>query len=84
MAKQRAGKGKSTPKTDENLKEGKSSSASKNDKKPQELKIKNPVRAGQTVFGITGKPVEFDEVGVAIVSEAEYKHFLKVPGYKKA
>ena len=87
MAKQRAGKGESNSalKNDEKSKEKKASPGPKNDEKPKELKIKNPIRAGQTVFGTTRKPVEFDETGVAIVSsEVDYKHFLKVPGYKKA
>lgn len=48
------------------------------------FRIKNTVRAGQAVYGVTGKPVEFDEEGIAAVPKAEFEHFLKVPGYTKA
>ena len=59
----------------------------KDDKKSgnSKFQIKNLVRANQAVYGITPrKPVVFDEDGIAVVSKAEYEHFLKVPGYKKA
>jgi PDZ domain-containing secreted protein len=47
----------------------------------QEYKIRNRKRAGQIVFGVTGKPVQFDSEGVAIVSKTEYDHFKKLPAY---
>lgn len=49
----------------------------------KEYRIKNLLRAGTSVYGITGKPIEFDEEGIAIVSKAEFEHFLKVPGYSE-
>lgn len=52
-------------------------------KPEKEYRIKNPLRAGTSVYGITGKPIGFDEEGIAIVSKAEFEHFLKVPGYSE-
>ena len=52
-------------------------------KPKKEYRIKNLLRAGTSVYGITGKPSEFDEEGIAIVSKAEFEHFLKVPGYSE-
>ncbi len=75
------------PETD--LPENPSALDPKDDKKDKKsgsskFQIKNLVRAGQSVYGITpGKPAVFDEDGIAVVSKAEYEHFLKVPGYKK-
>ena len=52
-------------------------------KPKKEYRIKNLLRAGTTVYGITGKPIGFDEEGIAIVSKAEFEHFMKVPGYSE-
>ena len=46
------------------------------------LKIKNENRKGQSVSGMSKKPVVFDENGEAEVDEQDYEHFIKVPGYE--
>jgi hypothetical protein len=50
--------------------------------KPLNGKIKNPEVANRTVYGATGKPVVFDDKGVAECDEADGLHFMNVPGYK--
>lgn len=45
--------------------------------------IRNPQRANQTVYGVTGKPVTFDSDGIAEVESADYDHFPRVPGYSR-
>jgi len=53
-------------------------------KKPK-YEIRNRNRAGQTVFGVVpGEEVVFNGEGIAEVSEENYKHFIKIPGYSKA
>lgn len=50
----------------------------------KKYRIKNVRRAGTSVYGVSGKSVEFDEEGIAVVPKAEFEHFLKVPGYTEA
>ena len=52
-------------------------------KKAKTYRIVNRNQAGQAVHGMEGY-AEFDEDGVAVVSEIDYEHFLKVPGYSEA
>lgn len=48
------------------------------------LKVKNTLLAGKTLYGVTGKPIYFNEEGIAEPVAADYEHLLKVPGYEKA
>lgn len=48
------------------------------------LKVKNTILAGKTLYGVTGKPIYFNEEGIAEPVAADYEHLLKVPGYEKA
>jgi hypothetical protein len=49
----------------------------------KEYRIENKTRRNQKVYGVTRKPVEFDDRGIAVVEPADYDHFGRVPGYKK-
>ena len=49
----------------------------------KEYRIENKSRRNQKVYGVTRKPVEFDDRGIAVVEPADYDHFGRVPGYKK-
>ena len=48
------------------------------------LKVKNTLLAGKILYGVTGKPIYFNEEGIAEPVAADYEHLLKVPGYEKA
>lgn len=53
-------------------------------KKASGGKIKNKTMAGQRVFAASGKPIDFDEKGVASVEGADFDYLASVPGYEKA
>jgi len=44
-------------------------------------KIKNESCKGLTLTAVTGRPVVFNEDGVANCLEADYQRFLRIPGY---
>lgn len=48
------------------------------------LKVKNTLLSGKILYGVTGKPIYFNEEGIAEPVAADYEHLLKVPGYEKA